>query len=418
MKEQGSPFRSDSADPSSTNKEAVVEFLQRLVRERSVNPPGDEGPVAEIIAAKLKEIGFSVELIVTPEGRPNVVGTYDTNRPGPTLLFNGHMDVLPAGKGWSLDPFGAEIVDDRLYGRGSLDMKAGLATALFACEKVIREERPIHGRIVYTAVADEVGGGYQGTGYLARTGRISADAAIVCEPTGPDVRIAHRGALWLELEITGRSAHGGRPWLGVNAISKASKVIQALEAELPALFAQRQVHDCLPAPNFNLGLVSGGNKYNLVADSCKLGLDRRLMPGESVAKAIEEVREIAERVRDRDDEEFQVEVREVMSLEGAEISAEAPIVRACQAAYRAITGEAAGLGCTAGFEDAHFLINDLGIPTAMFGPYQPRPAGDAQTTLSGGSEEHVQLQWLDTGVRVYARIIEDLLVASDSPIGR
>lgn len=391
----------------------LVDFVQQLTRIPSVNPPGGEGPVAELIAQRLQRLGFDPQVVHTPSGRANVIGRYSSGRPGPTLLFNGHMDVLPAGNGWRRDPFGAELEDGKIYGRGVLDMKAGLAAALFAAQAVIESGAEINGDILYTACADEVGGGYEGTGYLASQGLIQADMAVICEPTGPDVFVAHRGALWADIEIVGKAAHGGRPWLGVNAISKAAKIVSALETELPPLFAKR-THWCLPSPTLNIAIVGGGGKYNLVPDTCTIGLDRRLLPGETHEEALEQIRAVLVGVRERDNDGFEFKLKQVLTIDPAEMPTDAPIVKACQSAYNKVTGAVSRIACTAGFEDGHFLINDLGIPTAMFGPYQPGPqGGDPQHTLSGGYDEHVQVDWLVKCIHVYQQLILDLLGAEN-----
>lgn len=394
------------------DEDGLVAFLGQLVQIQSINPPGNEGPVASVIGEKLASLGFEVSTFHTPSGRPNIVATFDSGRPGRTLLFNGHMDVLPPGTGWVRDPFGAEIVDGKLYGRGSLDMKAGLAAALYACEAVLRAGADFNGKIVYTAVADEVGGGFEGTGFLVSQGLVTADAVIVCEPSGPDVRLAHRGALWAQIEVQGKSAHGGRPWLGVSAISKMAKIIGALEETLPALWASQPKHWCLPAPTLNLGIISGGHKINLVSDRCTLKVDRRLLPGESADEALAQIRAVVDSVRQADAQEFAASVETIMVIEPTEVPKDAEIVQRCVAAFEAVTGEAAGLSCTAGFEDAHFFVNNLGIPTCMYGPFQPRP-DDPQGTISGGYEEHVELSWLRVAALVYARVILDFLGTGD-----
>ncbi|MEK9754393.1 MAG: M20/M25/M40 family metallo-hydrolase, partial [Rhodospirillaceae bacterium] len=216
----------------------LAAFLADLVRVPSVNPPGNEGPVAALIAARLGALGFDTRIVESAPGRPNVIARLAGTGGGPTLLFNGHMDVQPPGSRWTRDPFAATVEGRRLYGQGAMDMKAGLAAMIavvlssMVSVTICRGGRRMAGDIVVTAVADEVSGGHMGTGFLVREGLVKADMAVVCEPTGDAVRVAHRGALWLEIEVNGRSAHGGRPWLGVNALSKAARIITALEDEL------------------------------------------------------------------------------------------------------------------------------------------------------------------------------------------
>ncbi len=327
---------------------------------------------------------------------------------GPTLLLNGHMDVQPPAADWTRDPFAGERDGTRVYGQGVMDMKAGLAAIVFAVDAVRRSGTRLGGDLLLTAVADEVSGGQRGTGFLVREGLVRADAAVVCEPTGDAVRIAHRGALWLEIEVRGRAAHGGRPWLGVNAISKLARIVRALEDELLPRLATR-THPLVPAPTINLGTIRGGTKFNLVADRATLELDRRLVPGESLDAARAEVEAVCAAVQAADREPFECRVREVMRVAPAEIAPDAPIVEACRRAHRAITGREAALAATAGFEDAHYLI-EAGIPTAMFGPYR-RTAPDEPRfySASGMPDEWVDLRDVATAAAIYARLILDLL---------
>lgn len=383
-------------------------FLGDLVRIPSVNPPGGEGPVAALVTSRLQGLGFTTRVVEAAPGRPSVIARLVGSGGGPTLLLNGHMDVQPPGSRWSRDPFAAEVEGTRLYGQGALDMKAGLTAIVFAVERLRRAGTRLAGDLVVTAVADEVCGGHLGTGYLVRQGLVAADMAVVCEPTGDAVRVAHRGALWLEIEVTGRSAHGGRPWLGVNAVSKLARIIAALEDDLlPRL--QTRTHPRLPPPTINLGTVHGGTKVNLVADRALLQIDRRTLPGEDADAVEAEIRALCRDVQAADAEEWGVEVRRVMHVSPGEIDPGAPIVRACLDAFRAETGEQAVIAATAGFEDAHFLL-DAGIPTAMFGPYRRTAAGeDPFFTTSGMADESVDLRDVARAARIYARLIADLL---------
>lgn len=390
------------------NKIGLEEFLAELVRMPSVNPPGNEGPVAAFMAAKLSALGFEVTTVEAAPGRPSVIGLLPGSGDGPTLLFNGHMDVQPPGHQWTRDPFAATVEGRQLYGQGAMDMKAGLTAIVFAVDSLRRAGRRLAGNVVVTAVADEVCGGHLGTGYLVANGLVQADMAVVCEPTGDTVRIAHRGALWLEIEVAGKSAHGGRPWLGVNAVSKAARIITALEDQLvPSL--KHRTHALLPAPTINIGTIEGGTKTNLVADRAVIKIDRRMVPGEDADTAQAEVVEVCQAIRTADSEQWSVNVRRVMHVTPGEIDPEAPIVRACQAAHRTVTGEDAVIGSTAGFEDAHFLL-DAGIPTAMYGPYRrTHPNEDPHFTNSGMADESVDLDDVVRAARIYAQLMIDLL---------
>lgn len=386
----------------------MAAFLADMVRLPSVNPPGDEVAVANMMAARLKALGFDTSTVEAAPGRPSVIGRLAGVGEGPTLLFNGHMDVQPPGNHWTRDPFAAVVEDGRLFGQGAMDMKAGLTAIVFAVDGLQRAGRRLKGDVLVTAVADEVCGGHLGTGFLVAEGLVRADMAVVCEPTGDTVRVAHRGALWLEIEITGKSAHGGRPWLGVNAVSKASRIAAALEDVLVPSLAHR-THPLLPAPTINIGTLRGGTKFNLVADKAVLQIDRRMVPGETADAAEGEVVNLCQALCDADSEDWSFEVRRVMHVTPGEIDADAPIVKACQKVHWMITGEDAVIGSTAGFEDAHFLL-DAGIPTAMYGPYRRTAKNeDPHYTNSGMADESVDLDDVARAARIYAQLMIDLL---------
>ncbi|MDA0997618.1 MAG: M20 family metallopeptidase, partial [Proteobacteria bacterium] len=312
-------------------------LLSELVRNPSINPPGNETAVAAIIERRLSSLGCETRIVESRPNRSSVIGRLRGAGDGPTLLFNGHMDVQPPGNNWTRDPFGAAIEGTRLFGQGAMDMKAGLTAIILALEYLKRDGTKLRGDILVTAVADEVSGGHLGTGFLVANGLIDADMAVVCEPTGDVVRVAHRGALWLEITVTGKSAHGGRPWLGVNALSKAAKIIAGIENDLlPGL--QTRTHPLLPAPTINIGRLTGGTKFNLVADKAVLEIDRRMVPGESADAVQAEVHDLCERLRAADTEAWSFAIRRIMHVTPGEIDPEAPIVKACQKAHAAVTG--------------------------------------------------------------------------------
>jgi succinyl-diaminopimelate desuccinylase len=398
-------YRSSSQN---INHAGVATFLADLIRTPSVNPPGNEGAVAALMTAKLSALGLETMTVEAAPGRPSVIGKLAGSGNGPTLLLNGHMDVQPSGHHWTRDPFAATIEGRRMYGQGAMDMKAGLAAIVYALEYLKDTGCCLAGDVIVTAVADEVCGGHLGTGYLVGEGLVRADMAVVCEPTGDTVRVAHRGALWLEIGVSGKSAHGGRPWLGVNAVSKVARIIAAIEDELvPSL--QERTHSLLPAPTINIGSIEGGTKVNLVADHASIQIDRRMVPGEDADAAEAEVVNLCRAFCSADTEDWSVNVKRLMHVTPGEISADAPIVKACQSAHRTVTGEEAVIGSTAGFEDAHFLL-EAGIPTAMYGPYRRTERNeDPHFTSSGMADESVDLDDVARAARIYAQLMIDQL---------
>ena len=386
----------------------AIAFLQALVKLDTVNPPGHEGLAADLIQARLAPAGFEFERVGAEPGRDCLIATLRGTGNGPTLIFNGHTDVQPVGPGWTHEPFAGDIEDDRLYGNGVRDMKAGVAAFVLAGEALARRGR-LRGTLVLQAVADEVSGGVKGTGHLFAQGKLKGDYAVVCEPTGLDVFIAHRGMMWFELNVHGVPAHSGRPWLGVNAIAKVSDIVQELGRVLGPVYAGR-THPMLPSPSINLGRIEGGAKENLVAARCRLTFDRRTLPGEGYDETEAEIREVIEAVRARDTEAWTFELKRTLAVPPLEIDPKTPIVRECQIAFHDVTGEESGIGCTSGLEDAHWLAR-AGIQTAMYGPYvAKRWSGENRfDAATGKPDEHIVIpQWL-TAIQVYMRLAQNLL---------
>jgi len=393
----------------SLDENAAVTFLQDLVRLNTVNPPGHESLAADLIQSRLAPLDFRIERLGAEPGRDCLIATLQGTEGRPTLIFNGHTDVVPVSSGWTRDPVGGEVEAACLYGNGVEDMKAGVAAFVLAGQAFARSNRRLRGNLVLHAVADETAGGMDGTGYLSRQGRLQGDFAVVCEPTGLDVFIAHRGLMYFELVIEGRAAHSGRPWLGVNAIDKASNVMQELTRSLGPVFAQR-THAMLPSPSINFARIEGGARESIVAARCRLNLDRRLLPGETFDRAETEIRQTIERVRAQDPEQWTFTLRRKLAVPALEVDPAERIVHECQRAYREVTGDESRIGCTSGLEDAHWYAQ-AGIRTAMFGPYvRKRWEGDNRFAWNVASpDEHISIpQWL-TAIRVYMRLVQNLL---------
>ena len=277
-------------------------LTQALVRIPTVNPPGDAyGPCAELVGERLRRRGFEVGYL-RAEGTPgdtarnpriNVVARWESGLPGPCVHFNGHIDVVPAGQGWTMDPWRGDVRDGRVYGRGTCDMKGGLAAAIVAVETLIESGIRLPGALEISGTVDEESGGYGGVAWLAGKGFFSrprVDHVIIPEPLNVDrVCIGHRGVWWAEIETMGRIAHGSMPFLGDCAVRHMGAVIDAFERELwPALAARRTEMPVVPdgarASTMNLNSIHGGQTEDheglpspCVPDSCRLVIDRRFL---------------------------------------------------------------------------------------------------------------------------------------------
>jgi acetylornithine deacetylase/succinyl-diaminopimelate desuccinylase family protein len=348
----------------------LAELLSELVAIDSVNPElvrgaGGEGEVARFVAEWLERAGLEVEVAEAAPGRPNVVGTARGAGGGRSLLLNAHTDTV--GVAGMEAPFSPRVEDGRLFGRGAYDMKAGLAAALLAARDA--RARKLRGDVIVAAVVDEEVGSI-GTEALVRTQR--ADAAIVTEPTGLRIGIAHKGFIAFELTTEGHAAHGSRPDLGVDAIAKMGRVLVGLEALDRALRAN-PTHPLLGSGSLHAGVISGGQEYSSYPASCTVHAERRTVPGETVELVDGELATLLDRLAE-EDADLRASWRRVFAREPFEIDPDDPFVELVRRAAGAdLVGE--------WFWTDAALLAAAGIPTVLYGP--------------GGEGAHAEVEWVD-----------------------
>lgn len=267
------------------HSDRLLSRLQRLVAFDTQNPPGSrEAGCAAYVAEELKSMGFAVAVDAFEGGRANVIATLG-NGNGPVFAFNTHMDVVPAGEGWSSDPFTLSARGDRLHGRGSCDAKGSLAAMLEACEHLAASREAWTGVLMAVFVADEEASSRGAKRYAATRPQI--DYVVVGEPSGNVPIIAHKGSLRPLVRVAGRTAHSGTPDLGLNAIYEAGRLLPWIGRAHAALRAR--IHPLVGSPSLTVTRVMGGIADNVVPAACDLLLDRRLIPGESEASALAEI---------------------------------------------------------------------------------------------------------------------------------
>ena len=359
-------------------------LTRELVKIDSRNPSLVEGApgereVAFFLRDVLHEWGFVTELQDASVGRPNLIARISTPRGGRSLMFNGHLDVVGT-EGMTHSPFDAEEKDGLLYGRGSADMKGGLAAMCAAAWRAA--QAGIRGEIIVAAVVDEE---YEslGTRALLKAG-IRADGAIVGEPTGLTIMPAHRGFVWVEIAIAGHAAHGSRWDIGVDAIRHAGLLLAELDRidadELPAF-----THALLGRGSIHASFIEGGIGMSTYPDRCVLKLERRTIPGRArAADVIAEVEAACAAIRARRPS-FQAEVRLLLAQGPSDVAVDAPIVRELKHAMEE-HAEAGGIEGMSAWTDAA-LLNDAGIPAVCFGP------GDI--SLAHAAEEYIPLGEID-----------------------
>lgn len=347
------------------DREYLVRTLTDLVRINSVNPtlvPGGAGEseIAGYVADSLSRLGLDVRTIEPEPGRPSVVGVLRSPHHGRSLMLNAHYDTV--GVDGMADPFSGAIRDGKLYGRGAYDMKGSLA-ACMAAAKALSDSRALGaGSIVVAAVADEEYGSI-GTASVIR--ELHTDAAIVTEPTALDVCLAHKGYLWIEVETQGRAAHGSRFQEGVDANMHMGRFLAGLQ-ELERELRERPGHSLVGPPSLHAALISGGTGLSTYAANCRLQIERRTVPGESEARAVEEVQAIADKLAAADPT-FQATVRCFFARDPFEVSRDAPIVQVVDRAVAGVLGrEPKHFGDTPWMDSA--LLSAAGTETVVIGP--------------------------------------------------
>ncbi len=346
-------------------RDDLVALTQELVRVPTINPPGDAyRPCAELIGKRLAARGFQVSYI-RGEGAPgdsdryprtNVIARFEGGRPGPCVHFNGHIDVVTPGRGWTLDPFAGLVRDGKVFGRGTCDMKGGIAAAIVAVESLLDEAIALPGSLEISGTVDEESGGYGGVAYMAEQGLFSrprVDHVIIPEPLNVDrVCLGHRGVWWAEIETKGRIAHGSMPFLGDCAVRHMGAVLERIEAELmPALAVRRTAMPVVPEgarqSTLNINGLHGGLEENfeglpspLVPDSCRMVIDRRFLIEERLDDVKAEVVAILETLA-RDRPGFRYDIRDIMSVLPTMTAAEAPVVLAVSGAIERVLGRPA-----------------------------------------------------------------------------
>ncbi len=343
-------------------RDDVVALLSALVAVDSVNPslvPGGAGEeaIARVIGDWADAAGLGVEVVEPTPGRPSAVVRARGSGGGRTLMLCGHIDTV--GVAGMSDPHTPRVDGDRLYGRGAYDMKAGVAAALIAARELARSD--IAGDVVVAAVADEE---HASTGVQQVLERVSADAAVVTEPTELEVVVAHKGFVWAEVEVTGRAAHGSRPHLGVDAIVKSGPILTAI-GELDVALADRP-HPLLERGSVHASLIGGGAEMSSYPARCVIGLERRTLPGETAAEAEAELAALLDRCRAADPA-LVTEQRTLLVREPFEVAEDAEVVQAVRHAASEVLGAPPDIGGASYWADAAFIAA-AGIPTVMFGP--------------------------------------------------
>jgi len=403
----------------------IVEFTADLVRIPTVNPPGEEyDACAHFLGDFLKRRGFEIEY-VEAEGRPehtaryprvNVIGSR-RGGPGPVVHLNGHIDVVPAGDGWTVDPFGGLVRDGKIYGRGVCDMKAGIAAAVFAAEALERAGARLPGTIEISGTVDEESGGFAGVAHLAERGRIAlgrTDFVIIPEPLNVDrICVGHRGVYWFEVTARGRIGHGSMPFLGVSAIDGMARLLQSVRDDLmPSLMSRRTAVPVVPPAarhaTINVNGIEGGQPVDgiqtpCVADLCRAIFDRRFLIEEGFDAARDEIALLVERVAAQT-QGVRFDVRDLMVVHPTRTPDDSPVIAALEQSIHSVLGRPAQRIASPGTYDHKHVARIAGIPHCVaYGP--------GELELAHQPDEYCRIEDIVNATKVLALATLDLMGA-------
>ena len=378
-------------------REAVEGILRSLVSINSINPYVEKGAgekeIAEHIGERLKQLGLKVTMQNVVDGRQNVIGLLRGSGDGPSLMLNGHLDTVGV-EGMKANPFEPRVdTGGNLHGRGACDMKGSLSAMIAAIEWVVREEIELRGDLFFTGAVDEE---YKARGTMKIAESFRADAAIVGEPTGLDIAIAHKGFVWLHVVTHGRAAHGSVPEEGIDAIEKMGKLVVSMD-ELRKMYGRAR-HPLLGTPKIHTSTISGGSEWSVIPERCDLAIERRTLPGENESTVVQEISSLLAKLASRD-AQFDATVSVDTVLPPFEESEDATIVGIVKKATKAVVGKVPKIMGVPYWTDAATLKNKAGIPTCLFGP------GDIR--LAHSRDEYVPLEEVVRSARILSLVITE-----------
>jgi acetylornithine deacetylase len=372
----------------------VMDVLQELVATNSVNPAVGKGPgelaLSNLLLDRLGSIApLDVRRQDVAEGRWNVIATLKGSGGGRSLMLNGHMDTVGV-EGMTIDPFRPFAKAGLLHGRGACDMKGAIAAMIGAAKSLADSKLTLRGDVILTFVVDEE---HLSIGMEKLVEEYRADAAIVGEPTDMAIAVAHKGFVWIEIEIKGKAAHGSVPEKGVDAIAHAASVVSGIN-ELQGKLRSR-THPLLGTPKIHSSTIEGGTHWSIVPDHCVLRLERRTIPGETAASAMKEIQQIFHRIKQQNSK-FDGKARKVFERPPLETASTEPIVRELRQIVLGVTETRAKIVGVPYWTDGALLARSGSIPTCLFGP------GDISVAHS--PDEYVRVEDVVRAGEIYAGV--------------
>lgn len=388
----------DTTIRTQLEQQDVIGLLRGMIRHNTTNPPGNERPLAEMLAELMEKHGLESEVDVFAENRANVLGRLRGSGERKALLLNGHLDVVPVGEiAWPHEPFAGEVVDGMVYGRGSSDMKSGLAAMLAAAFAVKASGRQLKGDLLIAGSAGEETDSIGARLFLEQGRLKDVGAIVVGEPSSCGVNVAEKGALWVQVVTRGKTAHGAFPELGVNAITAMNDFLVALRAYQFTYTPNKLVG----RPSMNISTIQGGVKTNVVPDKCVLTIDIRTVPGMDHGRIVEDLREICRTLKTAN-ASFEAEVEAINDRPAIETAVDHPFVKlACDIIRDEFGRQEVPKGVNF-YTDAAIFLPPTGLPAILYGP------GDA--AMAHQPDEHVSIERVREAAHFYASMIERYLI--------
>lgn len=377
--------------------EGLIEFTRALVRIPSVNREGErEAEAAALVVELMRDWGWSPMVEDVAPGRPNVTCVVEGGPDGPTLMFEGHTDVVTEGDAtaWTYDPFGAELLDGRIYGRGSADMKSGLAAMLFAT-RAVQLAGPFPGRILLGALCDEEEMMTGVKHFVANGGCEGVDGVIVCEPEDGEICAVSKGAIRLRIDAVGRMAHGAMPEKGANPLSALVELCSELAVLQAELQAEHGEHEHLGEIYITPTLLRGGDieQLNVIPAEAQLGVDVRTIPALDHDLLLDRIDRLVAAIASR--HSLNLDMTVVDDRPSTDTPESAVVVQALVAAHEQVTGKAAVFGGVPGSTDGTILWRDGKLDTVVYGP--------GGKWIAHQVDEFVEVSAISEAAEVYAK---------------
>ena len=381
------------------DKDEAIALLQDMIRFKTVNSPGDELPLAEYIKGKLDEIEVEGFVDDMGDNRGNVVGRVKGSGERKALLFNGHLDTVPPGDiEWEHGPYSGDIADGKIYGRGSADMKGGLAAMLTALKAVKKAGWELKGDFIYTATAGEETDSVGAVKYVDDGGLDGVGAIIIGEPSTNGVNVAEKGAFWVEITTYGKTAHGAFPHKGINAVVH----MNALLSELISYRYKYEENELLGHPTMNISTINGGVKTNVVPDKCSVTVDMRTVPGQVHGDIVKDFEKIIEKLAG-EIEGFKADVKILNDRPAVETKVDNDFVKMSLDVVEEEFGKKIEPKGVNFYTDASIFLPPSGLPCIFYGP------GDAD--MAHQPNEFVPIDSYMECIHFYIAMIEKYLVA-------